>query len=313
MSTAPFHDETTSKDFSSTGSDTPIVNATNTPGGHKHLHEKMSKEEALAHINRTASVSMSPELFEKFYLSPQNRVSGDLRKTFANPTPLAVLGLVMALTPFSCDVMGWRGAGGNGAASTGSYYFMGGLLMILGAIGEWIMGNTYPFVLFGAYGGFWLSFAATLTPSLGAYGHYSPDFSTMDPSAGLDDPTFAASFGFYLLAMAFLSFIFALGTLRLNICLAIVEWGLTVCFSLLTATFWHLAKGNAVVANRCLIAGGAMGFVAAAGAWWILAAQILASVDFPLQLPVGDLGSIFPSASGKVANAGEGSDSDSPV
>jgi hypothetical protein len=24
----------------------------------------------------------------------------------------------MALTPFSCDIMGWRGAGGNSAAST---------------------------------------------------------------------------------------------------------------------------------------------------------------------------------------------------
>jgi hypothetical protein len=52
-----------------------------------------------------------------------------------------VLGLVVSLTPFSCDVMRWRGAGGNGAASLGSYYFMGGLLMIMGSVGEWIMGS----------------------------------------------------------------------------------------------------------------------------------------------------------------------------
>jgi hypothetical protein len=32
--------------------------------------------------------------------------------------------------------MGWRGAGGSGAASTGWYYFAGGLLMILGGLGE---------------------------------------------------------------------------------------------------------------------------------------------------------------------------------
>jgi hypothetical protein len=32
--------------------------------------------------------------------------------------------------------MGWRGAGGSGAASTGWYYFCGGLLMILGGLGE---------------------------------------------------------------------------------------------------------------------------------------------------------------------------------
>ncbi len=108
-------------------------------------------------------------------------------------------------------------------------------------------------MLFGAYGGFWLSFAATLTPSLGAYGHYSPDYNTLDPSAGLDDATFAASFGFYLLAMAVLSFIFAVGTLRLNICLVIVEWGLTITFSLLAATFWQLAQGNAAMGGKLLI------------------------------------------------------------
>ena len=32
--------------------------------------------------------------------------------------------------------MGWRGAGGNGASDTGCYFFFGGLLMVLGAVGE---------------------------------------------------------------------------------------------------------------------------------------------------------------------------------
>lgn len=32
--------------------------------------------------------------------------------------------------------MGWRGAGGNGAANVGTYYAFGGILMILGSIGE---------------------------------------------------------------------------------------------------------------------------------------------------------------------------------
>ena len=37
---------------------------------------------------QTSSLSISPELFEKLYLSPQNAVKGDLRKTFGNPTPV---------------------------------------------------------------------------------------------------------------------------------------------------------------------------------------------------------------------------------
>jgi succinate-acetate transporter protein len=48
--------------------------------------------------------------------------------------------------------MGWRGSGGSGAAGTGTYFFFGGLLMILGSLGEFIIGNTFPFVVFGSFG-----------------------------------------------------------------------------------------------------------------------------------------------------------------
>jgi hypothetical protein len=32
--------------------------------------------------------------------------------------------------------MGWRGAGGNGAATIGTYFGFGGVLMIIGSVGE---------------------------------------------------------------------------------------------------------------------------------------------------------------------------------
>ena len=43
---------------------------------------------ALHRVRTAGNINMSPELFEKIYLSPQNKVSGDIRTTFANPTPL---------------------------------------------------------------------------------------------------------------------------------------------------------------------------------------------------------------------------------
>lgn len=39
-------------------------------------------------LHSIPSVTISNEMFEKLYLNPQNKVKGDLRKTFANPTPL---------------------------------------------------------------------------------------------------------------------------------------------------------------------------------------------------------------------------------
>jgi len=32
--------------------------------------------------------------------------------------------------------MGWRGAGGSGGATLGAYFFFGGMLMVLGGVGE---------------------------------------------------------------------------------------------------------------------------------------------------------------------------------
>ncbi len=58
----------------------------------------------------------------------------------------ALVGFLISLTPLSCDLMGWRGAGtGNGSADIGAYFFFGGLLMVLGGLGEvsaW-MSHTY--------------------------------------------------------------------------------------------------------------------------------------------------------------------------
>ena len=65
--------------------------------GHGVLHQDhasdehvngMARHEALHHVRTAGSISMSPELFEKLYLSPENKVKGDLRKTFGNPTPM---------------------------------------------------------------------------------------------------------------------------------------------------------------------------------------------------------------------------------
>ena len=109
--------------------------------------------------------------------------------------------------------MGWRGAGGNGAASTGAYFFFGGVLMILGSIGEWIIGNTFPFVVFGTFGAFWLTFGATLVPSFNAYGAYVTNPEQMAPMMGnpgsplgLQQPAFNASFAFFLLFMGMFAF-----------------------------------------------------------------------------------------------------------
>jgi hypothetical protein len=55
---------------------------------HQHLEHNLDSDTALRQIRTAGSISISPELFEKLYLSPANKVKGELRNTFGNPTPL---------------------------------------------------------------------------------------------------------------------------------------------------------------------------------------------------------------------------------
>jgi len=268
-----------------------------TNGNHQFIGNDSNADDALRRIQTAGSISISPELFEKIYLSPQNAVKGDLRKTFANPTPLCIVGFLLCLSPLSCDLMGWRGTGGPavGAAGTGSYFFFGGLLMILGSIGEWFIGNTFPFVVFGSFGAFWLTFAATLQPFYNAYGAYSPD--PTNPGAGLATVGFHSSFAFFLLAMGLLCLIYLICSLRTNIVFFLIFFTLVIVFGLLSGAYWQLSNANDVLAGKLIVAAGAFAFVTSACGWWIFFAIMLAALDFPIQIPVGDLSHLIKGAS----------------
>ncbi|KAI4135540.1 MAG: hypothetical protein LQ347_000574 [Umbilicaria vellea] len=254
--------------------------------GNSHLDGSHDPDHALRKIRTAGSISISPELFEKIYLSPQNNVKGDLRKTFANPTPLALLGFLLSLSPLSCDLMGWRGAGGNGIASIGAYYFMGGLLMIIGGVLEFFLGNTFPFVVFCSFGGYWLTFATTLNAAYGAQG-----------------AAFPQSFAFFLVFMGVLCFVYLIASLRTNIMFFIIFLTLVIAFFLLSGAYWNLAKGTPAAeahAGKLQIVAGAFLFITCMAGWWIFLAQMLASVDFPVQIPVFDISHIIKPASAKL-------------
>lgn len=85
-------------------------------------------------------------------------------------------------------------------------------------------------------GSWWLSYGATLTPFYNAFGAYSSDAN--NPSLGLSSQGFASSFAFYLTFMALFSLICTICALRTNIALVGVEFGLTMNFILLAASFF---------------------------------------------------------------------------
>jgi succinate-acetate transporter protein len=128
-----------------------------------------------------------------------------------------LLGFLIATGALAPALMGWRGAGGGGAANIGVFYFFGGLLQIIGAIFEWLVGNTFIYVVFGSFGeysshtsvatrcvdvmtklfatgAFWLAFAATLTPAFNAETAYTSGATTAAEEAAAV-ATFEATLG----------------------------------------------------------------------------------------------------------------------
>ena len=64
--------------------------AVNGQGSYDLHHDHHDTETALKRMRTAGSISITPELFEKIYLSPKNQVSNNIRSTFGNPTPLYV-------------------------------------------------------------------------------------------------------------------------------------------------------------------------------------------------------------------------------
>jgi succinate-acetate transporter protein len=97
--------------------------------------------------------------------------------------------------------------------------------------------------------------------------------------------------------MAVLCFIYLILSLRTNLVFFLIFLFLVPSFCLLAAAYWHLAQGNAELANTLTITAGATTFVVDILGWYIFSAIMLASLDFPFQLPVVDLSRFVKGAS----------------
>lgn len=212
----------------------------------------------------------TPSHFEKLYLQPENPVAGQLRQTFGNPTPVAIAGFLLANTPATIELMGWGGAGGstgNASAGIGTYFFLGAVLLYAGAIGEWILGNTFPAVIFFTFGGFWGTFGATLMP-----------FYNVIKGYGDDAAAFYDSFAMFLIFMAVLCLFYAIAAIRTNVCLVMILICFVITFPLLAASYFFAADGSLDASATCRVAGAAFGFIASMIGWYLV------SLD-PIGLP----------------------------
>ncbi|KAK3110109.1 hypothetical protein LTR53_015945 [Teratosphaeriaceae sp. CCFEE 6253] len=244
----------------------------------------------LTRTQTSGGMTISPELFEKLYLTPKVPHVGDYYKRFANPTPMGFVGFVISTFTFAMVNMGWGGANGL-AGVAGIFFFVGPVLLILATIFEWIMGNFFPMMVQSLFAVFWLSFGLLQLPTLGLAAAYSP---TGDAAEGALSVGYNSTVGLYLIVWGFALFTFWIFTLKTNMVFAGIFLFVTIAAWILAGAYFCVGKANYVMATKLQHTGGALLFVVAVLGWYMCFVIMAAEMRFGVNFPVGDLSHYWP-------------------
>lgn len=183
----------------------------------------------------------------------------------ADPGPLG-LG-AFALTTFVLSMFNSKLVGGGGEPVVfGLALAYGGVVQLLAGMWEFRTGNTFGAVAFSSYGAFWLSFWA-----------YVQFFAKEVPA-----PDAGHAVGLFLIAWGIFTLYMTVAALRTTAAVLAV-------FVLLTITFFLLGIGNAGDHSSIVKAGGYVGLLTAAAAWYASFAAVTNSTFGRVVVPVGPL------------------------
>ncbi|KAJ7176138.1 GPR1/FUN34/yaaH family-domain-containing protein [Mycena crocata] len=205
-------------------------------------------------------IHLTEAQYDRLFFQP-GRGEVSAPKQFGNPTAFAIISYLMAFTPTSVFLMCLDGTSTTSLpAITGVFYFIGGLGLTIGGVMEWVLGNTFPFVVFTTFGGCWLSLGVLFDPSKGILSAYT-DATLASFNHGLQ---------FYFTFWAILCGVYVIASLRTNVVFVI-------------------ALGNPSMALTFLKIGGAFAFANVVAGWYLALVLMVAAAELPLDLPVGDL------------------------
>ncbi|KAF1828901.1 hypothetical protein BDW02DRAFT_511214 [Decorospora gaudefroyi] len=247
-----------------------------------------------APLNRQVTVALSPEQYERLFFQPSAPRRGDLAKRFANPTLLGLVGFLVPYTSTILILCGFQGATAPQSlvGLSGDYYFFGALAMNVAGIAEFILGNTFPMAVFLIYGSHWASLAYQQDPI-----HQTT--SAFSEQGGAAGAAYNSSQGFHNVSMVLASFVFLIGTIRVNLFFTLTFFGLVMLFSFIAAADFSVASATTEadlehIAMLLRIAGG-FGFLGLVSGWYLAILTACEAVGIPCPLPVFDLSSkVFP-------------------
>jgi len=245
----------------------------------KRLEEPYIESNEIARSQ--SAVKIDHELSEKMLIQSSHHESRNEEHKYANPNALGLLGLVLGLSPLSCVLMGLEGAT-TADGLIGPIYGSGALALIVGAVMQFMRGDTFSLIVFMSFGGLFISLGITSTPSASGQSSFGDDLAP-----------FLVSLGFYYMFWAILAFLFLVASLKINVIFCWIFITTDVAFALISASYFSDAQGQHDRAKGYRKAAGAMAFLTIIGGWYGLAGLIMQSVDFPWNPPAGDLSRLW--------------------
>lgn len=177
----------------------------------------------------------------------------------ANPAPLGLTGFALTTWMLSMVNAGWF-TGPNVPLVLASAFAFGGTAQFFAGLSELPRGNTFGFVAFCSYGAFWWTFGLFV------------EFFATGVSANF--------VGWWLVMWGVFTFYMWIGSLALNRAVMLI-------FLALWITFFLLGVGEWTGLAWLHLAGGYMGLVTAALAFYLAAADIINETHGRTVLPVG--------------------------
>lgn len=194
-------------------------------------------------------------------------------RKFANPAPLGLS--AFALTTFVLGLINMRTRGvSQPNIVVASAFGYGGLVQLLAGMWEMAVGNTFGATALSSYGGFWISFAITLTPG---------GFQIVE-TLGEESATFYDSFGFYLAGWFIFTTLLLVCTLRSTLAFFLLFFFLDMAFLLLF--IGYLVRVDGLPNVPLEKAGGLFALLSAFMAWYNALAGIANSSNSFLTFPV---------------------------
>lgn len=170
------------------------------------------------------------------------------------------------------------------ASISGSFYFFGGIAMVIAGLAEFVLGNTFPFTVFIIFGCHWIQVGYANDPLMGIAASYGAE--------GALNIGYNSGGASYNIVLMLICFVFLIGSIRINVPFVIVFSTLVFVFAFFAAGNYYIGYHGAAGLEHAVylfkIAGG-FGFVACLMGWYLAIITVCASTGVPCPLPVFDL------------------------